>query len=99
MTPPFSQGADLIYSAISIAQWVILGIGLVHVIRTRADAYPATGKQSKKFWLIALGVGLVLTLTIGGGLSLVGIAASVAGIVYLVDVKPAIDELLRRYRR
>lgn len=86
----------MIYSAISIAQWVILGIGLIHAVRTRPDAYAATGKQSKKFWLIVLGVGLVLTLTIGGGLGLVGIASTVAGIVYLVDVKPAIDEILRR---
>jgi hypothetical protein len=96
MTPPFSQGANLIYSAIAIVQWVILAIALFHVIRTRPDAYTATGKQSKKFWLILLGVFLLLTLTIGGGLSLVGIAATVAGIVYLVDVKPAIDEILRR---
>lgn len=98
MTPPFYQGATLIYSIISIAQWVILGIGLFHVIRTRPDAYTATGKQSKKFWLIVLGVCLVLTLTLGGGLGIVGIASSVAGIVYLVDVKPAIDEILRRRR-
>jgi hypothetical protein len=96
MTPPFSQGANLIYSAIAIVQWVILAVALFHVIRTRPDAYAATGKQSKKFWLILLGVFLLLTLTIGGGLSLVGIAATVAGIVYLVDVKPAIDEILRR---
>ena len=86
----------MIYSAIAIVQWVILAIALFHVIRTRPDAYTATGKQSKKFWLILLGVFLLLTLTVGGGLSLVGIAATVAGIVYLVDVKPAIDEILRR---
>lgn len=96
MTPPFSQGATLIYSAISIVQWVILAISLIHAIRTRPDAYTATGKQSKKFWLIVLGVALALTLTIGGGLGIIGIAATVAGIVYLVDVKPAIDEILRR---
>jgi hypothetical protein len=96
MNPPFSQGANLVYTAIEIAQWVILGISLFHAIRTRPDAYTATGKQSKKFWLILLGVLLALTLTIGGGLSIVGIAATVAGIVYLVDVKPAIDEILRR---
>lgn len=95
MTPLFSQGATLIYSAIMIAQWVILAIGLIHVVRTRPDAYAATGKQSKKFWLIVLGAGLVLTLTIGGGLGIVGIAATVAGIVYLVDVRPAIVEVLR----
>jgi hypothetical protein len=96
MNPPFSQGANLVYTAIEIAQWVILGISLFHAIRTRPDAYTDTGKQSKKFWLILLGVLLALTLTIGGGLSIVGIAATVAGIVYLVDVKPAIDEILRR---
>ncbi len=99
MTAPFSQGANFIYLAISVVQWVILAIGLIHAVRTRPDAYTATGKQSKKFWLIVLGVGLVLTLTIGGGLGLVGIAATVAGIVYLVDVKPAIDEILRRPHR
>ena len=99
MIAPFSQGANLIYFAISVVQWVILGVSLFHVIRTRPDAYTATGKQSKKFWLIVLGVALVLTLTIGGGLGIIGIAATVAGIVYLVDVKPAIDEILRRPRR
>ena len=99
MIAPFSQGASLIYFAISIVQWVILSISLFHAIRTRPDAYTATGKQSKNFWLIVLGVALVLTLTIGGGLGIIGIAATVAGIVYLVDVKPAIDEILRRPRR
>lgn len=98
MMLPLSQASDFVYLAISLAQWAILAVALVHVIRTRPDAYPATGKQSKKFWLLVLGIGLVLRLTISGPIGIVGIAATIAGVVYLVDVKPAIEEILRRPR-
>jgi hypothetical protein len=44
-------------------------------------------QQSKTFWLVLLAVSVLL-----GGLGLLGIAALVATIVYLVDVRPRLLE-------
>lgn len=79
----------------SLAQLAALLFGLTHAIRVRSDAFPAAGKQSKAFWVSLLGVSLVLRLTISSPLDLFGVIASIAAIVYIVDVRPAINDLLR----
>ncbi len=72
-------------------------IALVHVIKTRPDAFVAASKQSKKFWLWLI-IGSLVVTQIFGLFSMLGIVGIIAVIVYLVDVKPAINEILRRPR-
>ena len=72
-------------------------IALVHVIKTRADAFTAASKQSKKFWIWLI-IGSFVATQIFGLFSMLGIVGIIAVIVYLVDVKPAINEILRRPR-
>jgi hypothetical protein len=50
------------------------------------------------FWVSLLAVSLVLRLTISSPLDLFGIIASIAAIVYIVDVRPAINDILRGQR-
>ena len=80
---------------------VALGLELWAVVdcaRHRANAFEATGKRTKTFWLALTGgaalVGVISMFGTGGGffgtLGLFGLAAVVAASVYLADVRPAV---------
>ncbi|MGX5716786.1 DUF2516 family protein [Arthrobacter sp. MAHUQ-56] len=82
---------------------VALGLELWAVIdcaRHRANAFEATGKRTKTFWLALTGgaaaIGVLSLLTSGGGFlgtfGLFGLAAVVAASVYLADVRPAVKD-------
>lgn len=58
----------------------------------RTDAFVAAGKLTKPAWL-AITAGAAFLIWLFGPLSIFGIAAIVAAIVYLVDVRPAVREI------
>ncbi|MEV8045708.1 DUF2516 family protein [Streptomyces griseoluteus] len=58
----------------------------------REDAFRAAGKQTKVFWLVILGIALVVSYLFSI-LSILPAAGAVASIVYLVDVRPAVRAL------
>jgi hypothetical protein len=95
LTNPLASLSGLVLLVIGLAQLAALVFSLLHAIRVRADAFPAAGKQSKLFWSALLAVSLVLRLTISSPLDLFGIIATIAAIVYIVDVRPAINDVLR----
>ena len=55
-------------------------------------AFPAAGKLTKPAWL-AITAGAALLQWLFAALSIFGIAAVVASIVYLVDVRPAVRSM------
>ena len=71
---------------------------LFHAVRQRADAFTATSKQSKTFWVAALAIATLMGVASVGGVGLLGIIGIVVAGVYLADVRPAIDEILGRRR-
>ncbi len=82
---------------------VALGLELWAVVdcaRHRANAFEATGKRTKAFWLALTGgaalIGVISFFSSGGGffgtLGLFGLAAVVAASVYLADVRPAVKD-------
>ncbi|MCW2623044.1 MAG: uncharacterized protein JWL64_2646 [Frankiales bacterium] len=73
--------------AVGLAVWALADA----LIRPTAF-FPAAGKQTKPFWMAVLAVAAVGTWWFGA-LSLPGIIAAVASIVYLVDVRPALRQL------
>ena len=78
--------------------WIILipvgGYAFIHALRQRADAFTAAGKLTKNAWLGITGVALLLLILVQSGPMSSGaifwLAAVVAVLVYIVDVKPAI---------
>ncbi|MEU6626039.1 DUF2516 family protein [Streptomyces litmocidini] len=64
---------------------------LVFAAMAREDAYRAADKQTKKFWLIVLGVNLVLNLLLP--MLFLQIAGLIAAIVFMVDVRPALAQV------
>lgn len=89
----------LVSLALFVGLLVLKVFAFVSACRFSAPAYDAAGKLTKNTWLAILGVALLLQLPIGGGgafFGLLSLAGTIAAIVYLVDVRPALAELTRR---
>lgn len=79
----------------TIIDVVLLGLAVfafVDAAFRREDAYRATDKQTKQMWLILLGVTVAVNLFIP--FFLLKIIGLIASIVYLVDVRPAIKQVM-----
>ncbi|MER5974017.1 MULTISPECIES: DUF2516 family protein [unclassified Streptomyces] len=78
-----------------LLSWLYLAILLFTVFAfgdaafRREDAFRAADKQTKPFWLIILGLAVVVNL-IPAGLFFLVIIGLIAAIVYMVDVRPAV---------
>ncbi len=90
-----------------IQYWVALALGLamlgvevvafVDCLRHRDNAYAAAGKLTKNKWMLITGIALVVGfLTVRNPIGFMGVIAIVAASVYLVDVKPALRQVLTR---
>ncbi|UED84901.1 DUF2516 family protein [Streptomyces profundus] len=76
-----------------LALLVLSVYALVHAALQREDAFRAANKQTKPFWLVILGVTVAVQLAIPH--LLLVLAGTVATVVYLVDVKPAVTSVTR----
>ena len=84
---------------------VLVEIGLLAVkiyafvssLRFSDEAYRAAGKLNKAAWTVILGLGVVAQVVLAGSpLNLINLVMTVAALVYLADVKPALSSLTRR---
>jgi len=97
----------------SLDVWVVTGLWILgipvggyaflHALRQRADAFTAVGKLTKNAWLGITGVALLLLILITSGPmgsgTIFWLAAVVAVLVYIVDVKPAVVGVQRGDQR
>jgi Protein of unknown function (DUF2516) len=73
---------------------VLVAWAFVDAVIRPADGYVAAGKLTKPAWVAITAIaGVVLYFM--GPLSFFGLPAVVAGVVYLVDVRPALKGLRR----
>ncbi|TSD99523.1 DUF2516 family protein [Skermania sp. ID1734] len=94
----------MFFTVSSLTGWILLILQLIaiaaavfaifHAVRQRADAFTAVDKLSKPIWLGILIVAL-LVLVAMGAIGFIGIIAVVAVCVYLVDVRPRVDDVQR----
>lgn len=78
---------------ITVALLATGGFCLFHALRAPADAFTAAGKWQKNYWVITLVASILLVLA---GLNYMGTVIGAVGIlVYLLDVKPKLDEIRR----
>jgi hypothetical protein len=61
-----------------------------------AASYEAAGKLTKPAWTIILGLAVVVQLLFGGAVIILHLAFTIAALVYLADVRPALAGLTRR---
>ncbi|QDO87637.1 DUF2516 family protein [Ornithinimicrobium ciconiae] len=94
---------------LDVQQWVGLALGalalgiqvwaLVDALLTRADAFVATGKRTKGFWVAVAGVASAIGLVhLRQPFGLFNLIAIVAAAVYLTDVRPAVAQIRGRGR-
>ncbi|WP_454835916.1 DUF2516 family protein [Rhodococcus qingshengii] len=82
----------LIFLALKVLALVGAVYAIVHAVRQRPDAFTAVNKLTKPIWLgILIVAALILSATSPVGL--LGIIAVVAVCVYLVDVRPRVDDI------
>jgi hypothetical protein len=79
-----------------LALLVVKLIAFVSSLLYSAEAYHAANKLTKPAWTIILGLGLVAQVVLGGALGIISLAFTVAALVYLADVRPALSSLTRR---
>ncbi|MEU3225439.1 DUF2516 family protein [Streptomyces sp. NPDC006976] len=89
----FQTFLGLIFTVIT----VLAVVALVMAAIAREDAYRAAGKQTKPFWLVILGIAVVVNLWVP--MVFIQIAGLVASIVFLVDVRPALKAVSGGGRR
>lgn len=74
---------------------VIAIFAFVNALLFSAESYTAAGKLTKPTWTVILGLALLLCLFPVGFL-LLRLAAVIAPLIYLADVRPALAGLYRR---
>lgn len=78
----------------------IKGFAFVNALTYRAEAYDAAGKLTKPAWCAITGLGFAaqLILISSSPLGIIHLAFTIAALVYLADVRPALKEVTS-YRR
>jgi hypothetical protein len=69
---------------------------LVSSLSFSPDHYRAADKLSKQAWVAILGLGVAAGILIPGGLLLLDLAFTIAALVFLADVRPAMKSLRQR---
>lgn len=82
-------------SAITFILWagllVLKGYALGDAIFRPQEAYPAANKQTKPFWLLVLGLSLVVHFVFQSPIDIFNVIGTVASAVYVVGVRPALQ--------
>ncbi|MFI6862098.1 DUF2516 family protein [Streptomyces sp. NPDC050421] len=91
------EGFHSILGLIFTAMTVLAVVAFVMAAIARDDAYRAAEKQKKSFWLIILGIAVVVNLWVP--MLFLQIAGLIASIVFFVDVRPALKAVSGGGRR
>lgn len=91
------EGFNSILGLIFTAMTVLAVVAFVMAAIAREDAYRAADKQKKPFWLIILGIAVVVNLWVP--MLFLQIAGLIASIVFFVDVRPALKAVSGGRRR
>jgi hypothetical protein len=96
--PNLFAAQGFVLTILSLAAFALEVFAVVDASRHRADAYTAAGKLTKNKWLLILGIGAAVgfVFVMSNPLGFLSINAVVAAIVYLADVRPALQQVSGR---
>jgi hypothetical protein len=80
----------------SLLVFIVQAWAFVDAVSHRPEAFVAADKLTKPTWLIILGVALAAHMLIWNPMSFLNLIGAVAGIVYLVDARPALRAVTGR---
>ncbi len=81
---------------LSLALLIVKAFALLDALRRPPEVFVAADKQTKNLWLLLLGLAVVAALLLPGAFGLINLAGTVAALVYLADVRPAVRALTPR---
>ena len=81
---------------VTLVLFAVQAFAFIDAVSHRAEAYPAADKLTKPAWLIILGVALAAHMIIWNPISFLNIIGTIAALVYVLDVRPALRALTRR---
>jgi hypothetical protein len=80
-----------------VALLAVKGFAFVSACLYPAEAYEAAGKLTKPAWCAITGLGFAAALIFAGSpLGILSIVFTIAALVYLADVRPALAEVTSR---
>ena len=85
---------SLVYDLVRYATLALVVWAFVDAVIRPAAGFVAAGKLTKPGWLAITGIAALIVFWFGP-LSFLGLPAVIAGVVYLVDVRPAVRGLRR----
>lgn len=81
-------------------RWILLlgvkGFAFIDCLRQPQQAFPAIGRQNKVLWGALTGIAALTGLVPNLTLSIFGLAGAIIALIYLVDIRPKINEILGR---
>lgn len=83
--------AAVLLSVIGLGLLVLKIYAFVDCLRRPEAAFVAMGKLTRPAWLAITGIAALVQLVFTDPLNILSIVGTVAAIVYLVDVKPAVS--------
>ncbi len=90
------QIQNVFVMAASLLVFVIQAWAFVDAVSHRPEVFVAADKLTKPAWLIILGLAVAAHMLIWNPVSFLNLIGAVAGIVYIVDVRPALRSLTQR---
>lgn len=91
----FFEFQGYVYLAVMLALLAVKSYAFISSLMFPAEAYTATGKLTKPAWTIILGIGLLAQVLLlnASPINLIHLAFTIAALVYLADVRPALAEV------
>ena len=90
------QISSLFMLVVTLALFALQAWAFVDAAVRNPQMFVAADKQTKPFWLIILGLALVVHLLFWAPFGFLNLIGAVAAIVYIVDARPAMQGLTRR---
>ena len=87
---------NFVMLAITLVLFAVKAFAFVDALGRPEKVFPAADKQTKKFWLLILGLFLVAHMLFWHPVSLLNLIGTVAALVYVLDVRPTVRSLTGR---
>ncbi|MGH3354386.1 MAG: DUF2516 family protein [Nocardioidaceae bacterium] len=81
---------------VAFVLFAVKAFAFVDALSRPDQVFPAADKQTKKFWLLILGLFLVANMIDWHPIGLINLIGTIAALVYVLDVRPTVRSLTSR---
>lgn len=90
------QVQNSVMLALTLILFVCKAVAFVDAVSRPEAVFVATGKQTKPFWLLILGIAVVANMLLWSPIHIINLIGTVAAFVYLADVRPTVKSMTSR---